>query len=297
MPCYHPIDAFPGGPGQPRVVFNPLQSYAGSVAFKLPCGQCIGCRIARARDWATRMHHEASLHDESSFLTLTYADEHLPADGSISRRATQLFFKRLRKSIDTRIRYFVVGEYGDHSNRPHYHAIVFGYGFPDKYHWRQAPSGEPLYRSELLEKIWPFGNAEIGTVTHKSAGYVARYCLKKVNGERAASHYQFPHPVSGEVFRVLPEFALMSKGLGGGWFDKYHRDAFPSDFVIVDGSKRSVPAYYKKKLSELAQLEVKRKRMIRVRADAKNQTPERLAVREELQTLRAIHLKREMDVT
>lgn len=295
VPCFHPLDAYPGGPGQPRVVFNPLRSYAGSQAFKLPCGQCIGCRITRARDWATRMHHEAAMHDESSFVTLTYSDQYLPEDGSISRRATQLFFKRLRYETGARIKYFMAGEYGDATGRPHYHAIIFGYGFPDRYLWRQAPSGSSLFRSPLLEKVWPYGNAEIGNVTHQSAGYVARYCLKKINGERAAEYYQRPHPLTGEVYQVLPEFALMSKGIGGRWFEAYQQDAFPSDFVIVDGQKRSVPAYYKKKLTELEQLKVKSKRMVRIRADAANNTPARLSTREELQQLRAGLLKRELE--
>lgn len=297
MPCYHPLEAYPGGPRQSRVVFDPRQSYKGSVAFLLPCGRCIGCRIARARDWASRMHHEAQLHDENSFVTLTYEDRQLPADGSLSPRATQLFMKRLRKATDVKLRYFVCGEYGDKTGRPHYHAIIFGYGFPDKTIWRSAPSGGHLYRSPLLERVWPFGNAEIGSVTHKSAGYVARYCMKKVTGDLAEDHYMRPHPVTGVVYRVQPEFARMSRrpGLGGAWFDKYAGDAFPSDFLIIDGSRRNVPAYYKKKLTELDQLKVKAQRMVQIRKSAVDRTPERLQVREELQTLRVTQLKRELE--
>lgn len=244
------------------------------------------------------MHHEASLHEANSFVTLTYDDAHLPADGSLSKRAVQLFFKRFRKELSpASFRYFVAGEYGDHSRRAHYHAIIFGFGFPDRTLWRKAPSGHLLYRSALLERLWPFGNSEIGEVTHQSAGYVARYCLKKVTWD--AEYYEFPHPVTGEFFRVIPEFALMSRrpALGLGWFNKWHMDAFPNDYVVIDGAKRSVPAFYKKKLSELEQLRITALRKFKARQPAAqaNSTPERLAVREESQLLRAKLLKRELD--
>lgn len=262
------------------------------------------------------MHHEASLHDQNCFLTLTYEDAQLPADGSVSRRAMQLFFKRLRKAVaPTKLSFFYVGEYGDGNGRPHYHAIVFNYDFPDKTIWRRAPSGHYLYRSAQLEKLWTFGNAEIGTVTHQSAGYVARYCLKKVNGQRALN-YERPHPVTGELFKVMPEFAGMSTrpAIGARWYQKYHRDAFPSDFVVIDGAKRPVPKFYKKLLtaqeehaaagkpfnftSHVSRVSeaMKRKRQEAARTPSRrsNETPDRLATREELQTIRAKQLKREV---
>lgn len=279
------------------MVFRPQDSYRGALAFQLPCGRCIGCRIAKARDWSTRMKHEASLHSENSFLSLTYEDRQLPEDGSISKRAIQLFLKRLRKELSpVPLRYFACGEYGDRSWRPHYHAIIFGYAFlHDRRLWRTSPKGYPLYRSETLERVWPFGHCEIGDVTTQSAGYVARYTMKKISGERAASHYSRPHPTTGEFFDVAPEFALMSRrpGLGAGWLDKYSRDAFPSDFVVVDGAKRNVPAYYKKKLGDMELLRLKTLRMQKLRKDAPNRTPDRLATREELQTIRVNQLKRD----
>lgn len=262
----------------------------------IPCGGCIGCRLQKARDWATRMAHEASLHESNSFITLTYANEYLPEDGSLSVRATQLFFKRLRKSLPgVSVRYFVVGEYGDENWRPHYHAILFGYQFPDLIPWRMSPGGFPLYRSAALEKLWPFGQCEVGNVNAKSAGYVARYSLKKVTGQQSEDHYLRPHPVTGSVHRVIPEFALMSRrpGLGDGWFKQFARDAFPSDFLVIDGKKRPVPAYYKKKLSEIAQLQVVARRKSRARANTIDSTDARLATREEVQTRRQMNISRD----
>lgn len=243
------------------------------------------------------MKHEASLHRENSFLSLTYEDRQLPEDGSISKRALQLFLKRLRKEIaPVSVRYFGCGEYGDDNGRPHYHAIIFGHAFlGDRYLWRTSPKGYPLYRSPTLERVWTFGHAEIGDVTTKSAGYVARYTLKKMTGERAKDHYHRPHPITGVFYDLAPEFALMSNrpGLGAGWIDKYPMDVFPSDFVVVDGAKRNVPAYYKKKLDERQLLRLKALRMAQMRKDVLNRTPERLAVREELQAIRANKLKRD----
>lgn len=300
--CFHPIDAWPPALRGGKVVFSPHRSYAGATSFPIPCGRCIGCRIAKARDWATRMTHEAKLHSDNSFITLTYDDRHLPLDGSISREAVQLFLKRLRKAVAgsaaSGIRYFAVGEYGERFWRPHYHLITFGFFPPDAKKWRQV-RGNITYRSAFLEGVWPYGNVETGRVTPQSCGYVARYSMKKIGGDKAADHYSRPHPVTGQLHRVIPEFALMSRrpGIGAGWFDRYACDAFPSDFLIVDGKKRNVPDYYKRKLDDLPQLLVthERKKAARTPQALSNKTPERLQTREDLQTLRAVQLKRTLE--
>ena len=118
--------------------------------------------------------HEASMHTSNCFLTLTYSDKHLPPYGSLDRKAFPLFMKRLRKAYpDDRIRYYHCGEYGAETRRPHYHSLLFGFDFPDKEFWKDR--GEyKTWRSPTLENLWPFGLSEIGSVTHKSAGYVAR---------------------------------------------------------------------------------------------------------------------------
>lgn len=147
----------------------------------------------RARDWGTRIAHEATLHEASSFLTLTYRDESLPLDGGLEVRAVQLFLKRLRKKLEpARVRFYACGEYGDSNARPHYHILLFGYDFPDKTVWRKSSSGFLLYRSKILEELWPFGHSEIGSVTPATGAYVARYCLKKVTGPPADDHYWPP---------------------------------------------------------------------------------------------------------
>lgn len=274
----------------------------------------------RSRDWATRIAHEASLHEENSFLTLTYSDASLPDDYSVSARPLQLFMKRLRRAIaPMRCRFFACGEYGDDNGRPHYHAIIFGFGFPDRTVWRKSNSGHLLYRSALLERCWwnldrdePLGHCEIGTVNRQSGGYVARYVIKKIGGDAAVDHYQRVHPVTGELCWVNPEFSVCSTrpGIGHAWYEKYKSDAFPSDFVVHDGQKVSVPRYYTRKLKaehkatildpytlvpkdEFSNL--RRKRQANAVKHAEDNTDERLAVRSECAQLRLDRLKRELD--
>lgn len=230
--------------------------------------------------------HEAQFHDESSFLTLTYSPEHLPASGSLSLRDYQLFLKRLRRALGShRVRFFGCGEYGDSTWRPHYHLILFGWMFPDRRPWRKGSNGDQLYVSEHLNELWGLGNAEIGSVTLASAGYVARYCVKKVNGPAAKDHYQ------GRA----PEFMTCSKGIGQQWFDRYHSDVYPDDFVVFKGRRMRVPKFYDRQLPDDMLEEVKSRRLERLRLHADNNTPERLAVREEVTKARTSTLKRNIE--
>lgn len=262
----------------------------------LPCGQCIGCRMDRARDWSTRLTHEASQHENNSFLTLTFNDTHLPENYSVSVRDMQLFLKRLRKKVGT-LRFFACGEYGDINLRPHYHLAIFGYDFPDKMPWRKTSSGFVTHRSATLEELWPYGHSEIGEVTPQSAGYIARYILKKVNGDRAQAFYTRVHPRTGEIVRVQPEFITMSTrpGIGRSWYDEFSGDTFPTDYVIIEGARRPVPRYYTKQLGSEETAELKLDREQRARKHAHNNTPDRLAVRSEIASIRAAKLKREVE--
>jgi hypothetical protein len=269
--------------------------------------------MTRSRQWAARIGHEASLHEENSFVTLTYNDDHLPDDYSVSVRELQLFLKRLRKSIEPkRVRFYACGEYGEKTLRPHYHLILFGYQFPDLVVWRRSPTGFYLYRSPALEKLWAKGNAEIGQVTASSGGYVARYCLKKIGGPAADDHYQRLHPITGEICHVHPEFATQSTqpGIGTNWFKKYERETFPSDFLVVDGQKVPVPSFYTRKLKDRFENEgsqnhpvfphddirpIHRKRKEHALSKADDNTPDRLSVRRECAELRADRLTRNLD--
>lgn len=290
--------------------------HEGAIPLYLPCGQCIGCRIRRSQDWATRMVHESKCHEETSFLTLTYTDQHLPDDLCVSVRALQLFFKRLRKDLgDKKVRFFASGEYGEKRFRPHYHIMLFGHAFlEDRKLWRRSIGGLPVYRSARLERLWPFGFSEVGTFSPQSAGYVARYCIKKITGEPAREYYMRVHPLTGELCRVAPEFAVMSRrpGIGADWFQRYRSDFFPKDEAVVNGKKVPVPAYYEKLWQRHVEASddgsnlvprddlffIKAARKLKARkkiAVSHDTTPERMAVREECLHLRVESLKRDLE--
>jgi hypothetical protein len=181
MPCVKPIQAYQHIDGGALVFGAEPKNHR---AIEISCGQCIGCRLTRSRHWATRIVHEAQCHDENVFITLTYNPENLPPDCGLRKKDFQDFMKRLRKAFpNNKIRYYHCGEYGDNTNRPHYHAILHGINFSDWCYLFDSPSGQPIYTSTTLEKIWSKGFVTIGEVTFESAAYVARYVVKKITGK------------------------------------------------------------------------------------------------------------------
>lgn len=302
MPCYHPLRAFigPGDGNKRRVRFR---FFLGSEETRLPCGQCIGCRLDYSRDWAMRLMHELQLHPYAWFLTMTYRE--VPEDGSVHKEHVQLFNKRVREAFfrgtDQGFRFFAVGEYGEQTWRPHYHGIYFGLPLSDLVLYKETPGGK-LYNSPQMEKLWGHGYLTVSPVSWEACAYVARYVTKKVNGERKDDHYRRVNPATGEVTWLTPEFALMSRrpGLGKGWFDRYQEDVYPDDFVVVGGRKRGPPPrFYDKKLEavdlDLFQL-VKEARLERAQSEKvqANSTPARLAVRETVAQARLNLRKRDL---
>lgn len=279
MPCFHPIEA-------------------GVVTeCAVPCGRCIGCRLERSRQWAVRCMHEASLSDRNCFVTLTYEDDRLPLpywkvhpetgelmrSGSLVKADFQRFIKRLRRRFsDDRIRYYHCGEYGDNLGRPHYHGLLFGFDFQDKEPW-VVRKELPVWRSNSLEEVWDFGQSEIGSVTFESAAYVARYCTKVVNGPRAKDHYEVADVVSGEVQSLQPEYSTMSRrpGIGAGWFAKFRSDVYPSDQVVSRGFPGKPPRYYDTLLEREDSQMLEEVKFGRFRHRSDEDSPERLAVRED----------------
>lgn len=244
MACYRPLDCWQRDDGS--ITFK---ERGGDLkrALRVPCGRCIGCRLDRAQSWAVRCMHEAHVHGWcNSFVTLTYKPEECPS--SLRYEDFRGFMKRLRK-VKGPTRFFMCGEYGEQLSRPHYHALLFGCWFHDRYPWK-----ENLYRSGELEALWPLGFSSVGDVTFDSAGYVARYVTEKVVGDGAEAHYRRVDPATGECVDLEPEFCRMSlkPGIGAPWLARYHRDVFggDTDSVVVGGRHISTPRYYLKKLRE-----------------------------------------------
>ena len=266
MKCFKPLQGYRVFPpdDRPYVTFkDKFKTNHRTEAIEVRCANCIGCRLSKARDWAVRINHEASQHKENSFITLTYEDKHLPTYGGLDPDHWTSFINKLRKSLpDKKIRYYMCGEYGtnllEHNQlgRPHFHAIIFGHDFSDDRIFFKERNGNDTYLSPRLDKAWGKGASEIGSVTMESAGYVAGYVVKKINGDSAKDHYMRVDQESGEFVRIKPEFARMSRGqskgsggIGRGWYEKYHDD-LAKGFLTINGQECAIPQFYKKILKD-----------------------------------------------
>lgn len=308
MPCYSPITAWRSmdinqGTGKRPLVFSRNKGQPGSE-LQIPCNNCVGCRLDRSRSWSTRIMHERREHDLAVFLTLTYNDHFLPKGGTLVKRDFQLFMKRLRmyhhynNPEAGKIKYFMCGEYGGKTLRPHYHAIVMGLDFADKKFCKLGKREDRIYTSEKLDELWGLGHCWIGSVTTQSAGYVARYCLDKINGEMAYEHYKRFNPETGEVWDVIPEFQAGSQKLGLAHFEQHFEQMYKRDSCIVQGKEVPIPKYYDKKLEQIDPellADIKEKRKAKALLRKADTTYERLKVREEIKLAQVNLLKRDLE--
>jgi hypothetical protein len=246
-----------------------------------------------------RCLHESSLHDRNAFITLTYDDSNLPPGGSLDYSDFQKFMKRLRRRVKSPVRFYMGGEYGENGTiRPHFHACLFGYDFPDKVYFKKTTSGEKIYTSKLLESLWPFGLSSVGNVSFESAAYIARYCVQKVTGDLAKSHYEVITD-DGEVIDRVPEFNHMSlkPGIGAKWLEKFRTDVFPRDYVVINGVKTKPPKYYdtlfeREDPGTFSEIVAQRELDGYSQTLAGENSYHRLSVREQVQSARLSMLKR-----
>jgi len=271
MACEFPLDAWRLG-AQGRVYFkNPKNGLAYELT-KIPCGQCILCRLEHARQWAVRITHEAQLWDESSFITLTYNDEHLPSQGSLDYSHLQKFWRRLRKQ-GYELRYYAVGEYGDNTLRPHYHACLFGQAFTEnRIILREEPTR--LWTNPVLEEAWGMGNVSVGALTFQTAQYTASYVTKKLNNKR---RYRAVNKETGELEDLVQPRAFMSlrPAIGRDWLDLHGLSVYDHDRVIINGRPQKPAKYYDRwleKISPKKSEQIKETRRSRAKTLNENQT-------------------------
>lgn len=301
MPCFHPLRAFkvPGG-----VSFS--ESDSDYPEMHLPCGRCQGCRLEHSRQWAVRCMHEASLYPANCCITLTYSDEFLPGPSLDYKgeRGFQPFMKRLREWARKRgvkkIRFFMCGEYGEKNQRPHFHALLFNFDFLDKTLWQKTSSGSMIYRSALLEKLWPWGHSSVGELNFESAAYVARYAMKKLSGD--AAHVTAHGRVdlrTGEILPLKPEFIQMSRmgGIGKDWLLKYVDEVYSFDRVVINGVETKPPRYYDKLIQEkhpFAWHDIKMDREERAIKNPEESSARRLEAKEAVTLARLTKFRREL---
>lgn len=214
----------------------------------LPCGKCSECRIKKAKEWAARCVAEKMTSSADCwFITFTYDDEHLHYKTVfdhdfpvLDKRDPQLFFKRLRKALfgskKGNLRYFLCGEYGDTTFRPHYHAIIYNLPIPDLKIYKVI-NKTVYYKSDFLQHIWINGYVVIGKVNNKTCAYTASYTLKKVGFAVSAQSAMDrllqikDQPITPEYMRCLcasdliqRPFALMSRreAIGKQYFDQHY---------------------------------------------------------------------------
>ena len=203
----------------------------GYVPF--PCGKCPPCMRRRVSGWSFRLVKHGEQSNSALFVTLTYEDEKIPISKNglqtLDKTDLQKFFKRLRKLTHEKISYYAVGEYGDKTQRPHYHIILF--------------NANP----RIVEIAWsidtiPIGHVHFGDVSDASIGYTLKYISKDkkipmFNGDDRNK-----------------EFSLMSKGLGANYLNertiKWHKQKLEERMYLPlkGGKKAAMPRYYKDKL-------------------------------------------------
>ncbi len=280
MACYHPLLAVEVGrtpEGKKDIKFlgyTPKDTdafilyggrfYDRSKLLQIPCGQCIGCRLEYSRQWANRCMLELQYHDSAYFATFTYDDDHVPRTSygdpetgeaipalTLDKRDFQLLMKRIRKRFpNDKIRFFMSGEYGSKTYRPHYHAILFGLHLSDLTVYKTVKEGGmyyTYYNSPSLQACWPKGYVVVGEVTWESCAYTARYVMKKLKGAEAKFY---------EVHNIVPEFTLMSRrpGIARQYFDD-HPELYnqPNPEIIIStekGGKKFRPPKYFERLFE-----------------------------------------------
>lgn len=193
------------------------------------CGQCMPCRINKQRVWTHRIMLERAAHSDNSFVTLTYSDEKLPDDNSLRPRDLTLFIKRLRDKVapTLKLRYYGVGEYGETTERPHYHIALFGFPSCRRGRTTVNRNGYCCPQCSLVAETWGLGNVFIGSLERESAQYVAGYVLKKLMGNDDENRLNGRHP----------EFARMSlrPGIGLSFMDDV------ADTLLASNLEKIIP--------------------------------------------------------
>lgn len=327
MPCYRIRDGWfdvSSGErqGRPLMRFPVGEDPYAWERVDLKCRNCIGCRGDRARDISLRASHEARMASASCFLTLTYDRRSLPVisstltaegqrqalerpvtvqpyGGSLRRRDVELFVKRLRKHLDSHygvsVRAYIVGEYGERTQRPHYHALLWGFDFEhDRKREGSSHGGYPMWSSKLLDELWGQGMCRINEMGQEVAQYAAKYALKSLGVKHELRRLR-----DGSIVEVEPPFDSLphGKALGVPFLDRYWSDVFPRGLVVLRGGvELPAPLAYMKVCKEREPATFERIVEERRREAAKRLAeamPDRLRVREDVAHARARQSKRE----
>lgn len=288
--CTQPITAYqlekqywPDKDSSPQPIFKKPNDINRYEKLPLPCRKCVSCLKIRSMTLAVQLGCELqTTQGESQFVTLTYNEQNLPEGHTLNKNHPKLFLKKLRKWINKnypglKIRYKLVGEYGERSFRPHYHLAIFGLpSFKDQeLSDKNYTETHKLYESKILTEIWGKGNVIYNHLTPESCLYIAQHSDKKINREVDYSQ-QLIDAETGEIIEPpllpfnkkdkqnrlikdddgkpqtelkkqrVPEFTTGSSkpGLGTQWFKQYGKsDLHQGMLVSLDGKEHKIPRH------------------------------------------------------
>lgn len=194
------------------------------------CGKCIWCRRKRINSWFIRSLCEIEMFNSKQFLyfiTLTFSDKYLDVDGynQLQLSHVQKYIKRVRTNFGWKFKYIAVGEYGSKSGRRHYHLLLYGIPFIDK------------YTRIKLAKCWKYGFSYIKLSDPNSIYYVLKYSFKNVLGLDNSYYSQLGFNVP---------FFTCSKGFGLDYYNKNKLDILRNGYIKYRNRKYCIPRYFRK---------------------------------------------------
>lgn len=276
-----------------KIVFDPPPLVNPASWIPLPCGKCFSCSIARPSSMAVRMVLESLDHEITAFVTPTYSDQFLPPHGELVPVDMRNFIRRVRRYMrrhpewnvcgDVRLRNVHAGERGELRGRPHFHGVFYSFWPSDA----KAYGKGDLFSSPVLDDLWGKGQCLFGVANTGSFEYVARYSLKATAGTKDS--LQTVDRLTGEAIELRAPFARYSSqpGIGAAWLEKFGLQYLgpDSDYIVIEGQKRSVPRYYIEKLKAVNPALAEAMLAARVAKASSpdvrwNSSPERLRVRE-----------------
>lgn len=240
----------------------------------IPCQHCWACKLNYSAEWATRNMLETLDHETAFFITLTYDDEHLPIlenttyiqkfdlgyktvelpetiendgtwiEGSLWPDHVKTFINSLRKHFNrlgtNNIRYFYCGEYGETTQRPHYHMLIYGLpmDITQNYDYHIDKQFKEHWKNPIIDQYWPYGMHDIANVEWSSAAYVSRYCMKKIYEEENSDQWYAEHG-------KLKEFICMSRkpGIGMNYYQKNKFKIYENDSMIMKTVKGNTGSF------------------------------------------------------
>lgn len=223
------------------------------------CGNCLSCRLQYSKEWANRIVLESMLYPRERcwFVTLTYDPSEISIEnGTLNQWDLMILNKdhcvKFKKDLraywqyhynHTGIREFTAGEYGDKSDRPHYHLCLFNIDIPDLKFFGTNFRGDIFYTSEILTSIWGRGHVIVSELNWATAAYTARYVLKKardMDDKKFHQNFDIPLPFTTKSNRP---------GLAHDIFEKSFDQIYEKDTIVLPsfGGKEKVvkpPKYF-----------------------------------------------------